>query len=134
MGGLAGPRGGQAHRTDHKEKAMAENSVPTTPEDQAAQQTGQRVQLRIDETTMQQSYANMVRTNATPEEVILDFGVNSVAPGADNQPTLMLKINQRVIMNYYSAKRLAITLGQIIRRHEEQFGDLELDVAKRQKK
>lgn len=113
---------------------MAENSVPTTPEDQAAQQTGQRVQLRIDETTMQQSYANMVRTNATPEEVILDFGVNSVAPGADNQPTLMLKINQRVIMNYYSAKRLAITLGQIIRRHEEQFGDLELDVAKRQKK
>jgi hypothetical protein len=36
-------------------------------------------------------------------------------------------------MNYYSAKRLAITLSQLIRRHEEQFGELELDVAKRRK-
>ena len=34
-------------------------------------------------------------------------------------------------MNYYSAKRLALTLGQIIRRYEQQFGELELDVTKR---
>jgi hypothetical protein len=38
-----------------------------------------------------------------------------------------------VILNYYTAKRLAITLSQLIRRHEEQLGELELDVAKRQK-
>jgi hypothetical protein len=36
-------------------------------------------------------------------------------------------------MNYYSAKRLAITLSQLIRRHEEQFGELEMDVNKRRK-
>ena len=47
------------------------------------------------------------------------------------QITILFKINDRVIMNYYSAKRLAITLSQLIRRHEEQFGELELDVAKR---
>ena len=46
---------------------------------------------------------------------------------------IIFKINDRVILNYYSAKRLALTLSQLLRRHEEQFGDLELDVAKRRK-
>jgi hypothetical protein len=36
-------------------------------------------------------------------------------------------------MNYYSVKRLAITLSQLICRHEEQFGELELDVQKHRK-
>ena len=40
-------------------------------------------------------------------------------------------LTDRVILNYYTAKRLAITLSQLIRRHEEQFGELELDVSKR---
>ena len=52
--------------------------------------------------------------------------------GQQNQPEILFQVNQRVIMNYYSAKRLAITLSQLIRRHEQQFGELELDVAKRQ--
>ena len=38
-----------------------------------------------------------------------------------------------MVMNYYSAKRLAITLSQLIRRHEDEFGELELDVSKRRK-
>ena len=38
-----------------------------------------------------------------------------------------------MILNYYTTKRLAITLSQLIRRHEDQFGELELDVAKRRK-
>ena len=50
-----------------------------------------------------------------------------------SQPEIIFKVNDRIIMNYYSAKRLAITLSQVIRRHEEQFGELELDVAKRRK-
>ena len=34
-------------------------------------------------------------------------------------------------MNYYATKRLAITLSQLIRRYEEQFGVLELSASKR---
>ena len=106
-------------------------------EEQAREQTGQRqVQLRIDERNMQACYANAFRTNGTAEEVILDFGLNLMNPAVQQQqgqPEIIFQISERVIMNYYSAKRLAITLSQLIRRHEEQFGELELDVAKRRK-
>ena len=106
-------------------------------EEQVREQTGQQqIRLRIDERTMSSGYANAFRTNGTPDEVLLDFGINLVNPATQQQgqPEIVLQINQRVIMNYYSAKRLAITLSQIIRRHEEQFGELELDVNKRQKR
>ena len=106
-------------------------------EEQARQQTGQQqVRIRVDERTMATSYANAFRSNATAEEVMLDFGINTVLPpaGPQAQPEILFQVSQRVVMNLYSAKRLALTLGQMIRRHEEQFGVLELDVAKRQKK
>lgn len=107
-------------------------------EEQAREQTGRRqVRLRIDERNMRSAYANAFRTNGTAEEVMLDFGLNVVNPTAQqkpqDQPEIIFQINERVILNYYTAKRLAITLSQLIRRHEEQFGQLELDVAKRRK-
>jgi hypothetical protein len=105
-------------------------------EEQAREQTGQQqVMLRVDERTMDTTYANAFRTNGTAEEVMLDFGVNLMNPSPTDQkqPEIIFNVTQRIIMNYFSAKRLAITLSQLIRRHEEQFGELELDVAKRAK-
>ena len=108
-------------------------------EEQAREQTGQKqVRLRMDEREMTTSYANAFRTNGTAEEVMLDFGLNLVGAAAAKegqpaQPEIVFQVNDRVILNYYSAKRLAITLSQLIRRHEEQFGELEMDVAKRRK-
>ena len=102
-------------------------------EEQAREQTGRQVRLTIDEREVQTSYANAFRTNATAEEVILDFGVNQARPPAKPQgpPEIVFQVNQRLILNYYSAKRLSLALEQVIRRHEEHFGTLELDVAKR---
>lgn len=102
---------------------------------QAREQTGQQqIRLRIDERNMKTSYANAFRTNGTAEEVMLDFGLNLVVPAQQGQqPEILFQVSERIILNYYSAKRLAITLGQLIRRHEEQFGELEMDVAKRAK-
>jgi hypothetical protein len=105
-------------------------------EEQAREQTGQQqVMLRVDERTMDTTYANAFRTNGTAEEVMLDFGVNLMNPSPTDQkqPEIIFNVTQRIIMNDFSAKRLAITLSQLIRRHEEQFGELELDVAKRAK-
>ena len=105
-------------------------------EEQAREQTGQRqIRLRMDERNMRTSYANAFRTNGTAEEVMLDFGLNLINPATqkEDQPEIIFQVNERVILNYYSAKRLAITLSQLIRRHEQQFGELELDVAKRRK-
>lgn len=119
--------------TDNK-KADEQEDKPI--EAQAREQTGQQqVRLRIDERNMSTSYANAFRANGTAEEVMLDFGLNILIPSGQEQtqPEIIFKINERVVLNYYSAKRLAITLSQLIRRHEEQFGELELDVAKRRK-
>lgn len=120
---------------------MVEAKEPTPSgeqpiEQQAREQTGQReIRLRVDERNMRTGYANAFRTNGTAEEVMLDFGLNLIGPPQtpQGQPEIIFQANERVIMNYYSAKRLAITLSQLIRRHEERFGELEMDVAKRSK-
>ena len=119
-----------------RDKDVGRGSDEKPIEEQAREQTGQQqVRLRVDERNMGSCYANAFRTQGSAEEVILDFGMNLVAPSpqGQNQPEILFQISERVIMNYYSAKRLAITLSQLIRRHEEQFGELELDVAKRRK-
>ncbi len=113
---------------------VAETEKPI--EEQAREQTGQRqIRVRVDERNLTTGYANGFRANGTAEEIILDFGLNLISPasGQDTQPEMLFQVNDRLIMNYYSAKRLAITLSQLIRRHEGQFGELELDVSKRQK-
>ena len=125
-----------------KEILMAEHtdaSVTGQPvEDQARAQTGQQqIRLNIDERNLKTSYANAFRTNGTAEEVMLDFGLNLIGPPVqqDGQqvPQIVFQVNERIVLNYFSAKRLAITLSQLVRRHEEQFGEIELDVAKRTK-
>ena len=114
-----------------------ENPPENQPmEDHAREQMGQQeIQLRVDEREMDSAYANAFRTNATPEEVMIDFGVNLPVPQQqqDAPRQVVFRVSDRIIMNYHSAKRLAITLGNLIRQHEQQFGELELDVAKRRK-
>lgn len=107
-----------------------------TLEDQAKQQTGQQVRLRIDQSGMSTNYANAYRTNATSEEVILDFGMNTVSPTPQGQDSdvageILFQVNSRLVLNYYTAKRLALSLGQLVRGYEEKFGELKLNVADR---
>lgn len=86
-----------------------------------------QVELRIDESRMNTSYANTIRTSTTPDEVVLDFGMNLPAPNAENRPVLMFSVNSRVVMNWVGAKRLAISLGQVIRQYEERNGEIKLN-------
>jgi hypothetical protein len=95
---------------------------------QAAQQN---VQVKIDQREMRTSYANAFRVNGTAEEVMVDFGLNVQSPSQGDSAEVTFAVSDRVIMNYHALKRLAITLSQLVRRHEEQFGELELDVNKR---
>ncbi len=93
--------------------------------DQQAQ--GQQIQLRIDESKMSTTYANTIRTSTTADEVVMDFGMNLPVPGQDNQPMLQFSVGSRVIMNWQGAKRLAITLGQVVRQYEERAGEIQLN-------
>jgi hypothetical protein len=119
---------------ENKETLPEETSSQEPIDEQTTKQTGQkRIHVDFDERNLRTSYANGFRTTATEEEVVLDFGVNHIQ--ASSQQTggrkMVFQPNERIIMNYYSAKRLTITLGQIIHRHEQEFGEIELDAAKR---
>jgi hypothetical protein len=118
-----------------KTEGFAEDlSSEKTIEDQARDQTGhKRIRVTIDERNLQTSYVSGFRPTMTAEEVILDFGLNLVRPtgNKENPFELVFQANTRLIMSYYSAKRLAISLSQIVRRFEQQFGEVELSAAKR---
>src|SRR5262249_42041583 len=74
------------------------------------------------------AYANFARVTATPEEVIIDFALNPNPFLAGRQD---IQVSQRLIVNFYTAKRLWIALGQTIQRHEATYGSVELDVTRR---
>ena len=86
----------------------------------------QQIQLRIDESKMVSTYANTIRTSTTTDEVVMDFGMNLPVQGPDNQAALMFNVGSRIIMNWGGAKRLAITLGQVVRQYEERNGEIRL--------
>ena len=96
------------------------------PEDQP--QAQQRQQIEIDESDAVTCYANFCRVTGTPEELIIDFGLNSQPFGVPNKPVV---VRQRLVTNYYTAKRLLHALHLSVQRHEQAFGVLETDVQKR---
>lgn len=89
-------------------------------------QGGQQISLRIDESRMHSSYANTIRTSTTADEVVLDFGLNLPTQSQDGKPAMVFAIGSRVIMNWQGAKRLAISLGQVVRQYEERAGEIQL--------
>ena len=88
----------------------------------------QQTEVVVDDSATLPSYSNFCRVTATPEEVILDFGLNPQPFATGRQD---VKANQRIVMNFYTAKRLLTALGMTIQRHEGMFGSIELDVRRR---
>jgi hypothetical protein len=85
----------------------------------------QGVQILLDERELRQIYSNAYRIHATADEVVIDVGFNMPNPNPQaGQQQLLLKITDRVIMSYMTAKRLSLSLSQLIKRYEQQFGEL----------
>jgi hypothetical protein len=87
-----------------------------------------RVAVEVDDSETACTYANFCRVTGSPEELIVDFALNPQPMGA---PTSPIKIKQRTVMNYYTAKRLLAALQMSVQRHEAVFGVLETDITKR---
>lgn len=109
-------------KTNPTPAATAQTEVP------AGGQQVQRTQVSVDDAHVAGTYANFCRVTGTPEELILDFGLNAQPFGT---PTAPLHITQRLIVNFYTAKRMAAALQMALQRHEAAFGVLETDVQKR---
>lgn len=111
-----------AESTDKSKNDTPENATPAGP------QRPQRAQVQVDDSKAHAAYANFCRVTGTPEELILDFGLN---PQPFGTPTEPIPINHRLIVNFYTAKRLLQALHMTIQRQEATFGVLETDVQKR---
>lgn len=112
-------------KTDVTKDEVQESETPaaTSPAAQAAQQT-----LTVDDAHSTASYANFCRVSSTPEELILDLGLN---PNPFAQGNVTIHVAQRIIMNHFTAKRLLQALAVTLQRHEQAFGTLETDVMRR---
>ena len=98
------------------------------PQQQQPPQAPQRVQVQIDDSKAIANYANFCRVTGTPEELIIDFGLNPQPVGIPTQP---IPVTQRIITNFYTAKRMLHALQLTVQRHEATFGVLEIDVQRR---
>lgn len=102
---------------------MSEDS--TTPP--AGAEGQQQVQVFLDERELKTLYSNAYRIHTAADEVIIDMGFNMPNPNPNpqgGQAQLLFKVTDRVIMSYSTAKRLSTSLTQLIRRYEQQFGEI----------
>lgn len=104
------------------------SSEPSSDGAAAAQGRPQPPQIQIDDAKALATYANFCRITGTPEELIIDFGLNPQPFGVPAEP---IPVTQRIVTNFYTAKRMLHALQLTIQRHEATFGVLETDVQRR---
>ncbi|HWP40804.1 MAG TPA: DUF3467 domain-containing protein [Tepidisphaeraceae bacterium] len=110
---------------------MSEETPTGMPPTESQQQ---QVQVLLDERELKTTYTNAYRIHTAAEEVIIDLGFNMPNPNPNpqaGQAQLLFKVTDRVIMSYANAKRLAASLSQLIRRYEQQFGEIPMQPGQR---
>jgi hypothetical protein len=85
-------------------------------------------QFGVDTTQLSTAYANFCRVTGTPEELVLDFGLNTQMTPVHAEP---VQLTHRLVMNYFTAKRLLGALHMAVQQHEGVYGVLETDIQKR---
>jgi hypothetical protein len=104
---------------------MADEPTTGTP---APAPAAQMPQFPTDTSGLSTIYTNFCRVSVTPEELVLDFGLNTqITPN----PAEPIRLTHRVVMNFYTAKRLLNALLGVVSQHENTYGVLELDFQRR---
>ena len=112
-----------ASKKEETSKGEKEGAITEQP-----QQQQQQVKIHLDDTAVNAVYSNFCRVTGTPEEVIIDFSLN---PNPYSQQDQNIRIENRIVLNQFTAKRLFAALQQTIMRHEQNFGVIELNVQRR---
>ncbi len=85
-------------------------------------------QFPTDYSSLSTVYTNFCRVSVTPEELVLDFGLNTQITPTPSEP---IKLTHRVVMNFFTAKRLMNALIGVVQNYENNYGVLELDFQRR---
>ena len=107
---------------------MADAKKEEKTAEAAQTQAQQPVQVQVEDHDALATYANFCRVTGSPEELIIDFGLNPQPVGVPKDP---IQVKQRIIVNFFTAKRLLAALQMSVARHESVFGVLETDINKR---
>ncbi|HTU26293.1 MAG TPA: DUF3467 domain-containing protein [Pirellulales bacterium] len=84
--------------------------------------------VSVDSSNLSANYINFCRVVGMPEELIIDFGL-STDPVDGGQAALIA--SERVVLSYYTGKRMLEALQLTIQRHEAAFGTVETSTDKR---
>ena len=102
---------------------------PVIPPPEQPAPGGAPAQFAVDSSALSTVYANFCRVTGTPEELVLDFGLNTqMSPVPGGEP---IRLSHRLVMNYFTAKRLLGALHMSVQQHENVYGAVEVDVQKR---
>ena len=83
-------------------------------------------QIEWNDKDMRTTYVNATNVVAGREEVMMILGVNRA--WQMNQEKVDVAISDRIVMNPYTAKRLAIMLSATVRAYEKKYGPLDIGV------
>ena len=103
-----------------EESDRAPSSAPTASSPSAPA-------VNWDDSTMRTSYANVVNASSTREEITLLFGTNLTWNSAETK-ALNVRLNDRIMLSPYAAKRLWILMGAMLKEYEARYGVLNLDL------
>eukprot|EP00913_Durusdinium_trenchii_P028511 g26739.t1 len=70
-------------------------------------------------------YANFVRVSSTPEEIILDCGLNT---NPSSKTTVTIQITDVVAILHTTAKRIHTAVDEAIKKYEREHGTIQLDL------
>jgi len=104
---------------------MSEKEEAKIPETDPAAQEQTQTKIRWEGGNMSSTYANVCNVSSTREEVILMFGTNKNWHPAQRE--LTIELSDRLILNPYAAKRLAVLLMNTMQEYEKRFGELQLE-------
>lgn len=100
--------------TDHKDQGNKQEKSKGQPHGENKQT--RRREMRIVEEGVKTLYSATYNISLGPDEVMFVFGNRSLDPS-------MTRIESKIVVSLKTAKRMAITLGDLIRRYEAQNGN-----------
>ena len=90
-------------------------------------QTPTRPVIKWDDSHIRNTYANICNITSSREEVNLMFGMRRNMDTEKNE--LTVELSDRIVLNPYAAKRVALLLKEVIDQYEEKLGEIELDLS-----
>lgn len=82
--------------------------------------------VRFDDSEVTHTYANVCNVSSSREEVVLGFGLNNAWERDASE--VRVKLNSRVILSPYAAKRLSLLLNKVVQQYEARFGAMDVGI------